>query len=125
MRKLIAILAALVLFAAPVYAESALEYAAWLEEALPGAAYQDAQIPEFVLEKLGADYDIVARTDAHYGSYIACSRRENAPELPADVCSESYGSFETGKYRITDGKGKIYYDFILRNARSSQCAYHG
>ena len=120
MRKLIAILAALVLFAAPVYAESALEYAAWLEEALPGAAYQDVQIPEFVLEKLGADYDIVARTDAHYGSYIACSRRDSAPKLPADVRSESYGSFETGKFRITDTSGRIYYDFVVQNGISIQ-----
>ncbi|MBQ3575323.1 MAG: hypothetical protein IJA26_06615 [Clostridia bacterium] len=124
MKKLIAILVLIAILAASACAESALEYALWLEEVLPDAAYQDAQIPDFVLENLSADYDIAARADAHYGSYIACTRKDSAPKLPDDIVCESYGSFETGKYRITDGKGKIYYDFILRNGVSMQ-AYDG
>jgi len=124
MKKLIAILVLIAVFAANACAESAKEYAQWLEEALPNAAYQDAQIPEFILQNLSADYDIVARMDAHYGSYIACARKDSAPKLPDDIICESYGSFETGKYRIADEKGNIYYDFVLKNGVSMQ-AYDG
>jgi len=124
MKKFLSALLILMLLAACAYAESALEYAAYLESALPGADYSDLPVPDFVLHHLAEDYDIAARTDALYGSYIACSRRESAPKLPDDAHPEIYGSFETTKFRIIDGAGKIYYDFVLQNGISMQ-AYDG
>ncbi len=124
MKKWLAILISIVILAASACAESALEYAKWLEEALPNAAYRDAEIPGFILENLAADYDIAAREDAHYGAYIACTRKDSAPKLPDDIRCESYGSFESGKYRISDEKGNVYYDFVLQNGVSMQ-AYDG
>lgn len=114
MKNLLAVLLLLMLTAVPAYAESAREYAAYLESALKNAAYQDAQAPDFVQENLGADYDIAARTDAHYGSYIACSRKDSAPQLPEGVHQEGYFSGESGIFRLVDGKGKVCYEFVLR-----------
>lgn len=94
-------------------AETAREYAAWLEEVLPDAAFTDAEVPGFVMEHLGTDYDFIARTDAKYGGYIAGVRKESAPELPQDAHAASVGTFSAQVFRVMDGAGNIYYDFIL------------
>jgi len=95
------------------HAETAREYAAWLEEVLPDAAFTDAEIPIFVTEYLGADYDFIARSDAKYGSYIAGVRKSSAPELPEDTFITSGGTFYTQVFRVLDESGKVYYNFIL------------
>lgn len=113
MKKLLALLLILMLACSAACAESPWEYAAWLEEVLPGAAFADAQIPNFILEKLGADYDFIARSDAEYGSYIAGVRKDSAPDLPDDAHASAGGTFSTATFRVQDDAGKIYYDFIL------------
>lgn len=116
MKRLFVFLLALALLSAVsnAWAESARDYAAWLEEALPGAAFTDGQVPEFVLENLGADYEFIARTDPRYGSYIAGVRRESASKLPADVHESAFsGTFETTIFRAEDSAGKVWYEFVL------------
>ena len=114
MKKLLLFALMLALVSPAVCAESARDYAAWLEEVLPGAAFTDAQVPEFVLKNLGADYAFAARTDLRYGSYIAGVRRESAPELPADVHQSAFGgTFETRIFRAEDASGKVWYEFVL------------
>lgn len=113
MKRMIAgILAALLLLSA-AWAETAREYAAWLEEVLPGAAFSDADVPDFVIRLLGADYDFIARTDEKYGSYIAGVRREDAPKLPEDIHIFYRGSFENASFHAQDSSGNVIYEFIL------------
>lgn len=96
-----------------VQAETAREYAAWLEEVLPDAAFTDIEVPGFVTEYLGTDYDFIARSDSKYGNYIAGVRKDNAPELPEDAFISSGGTFFTQVFRVLDESGKVYYEFIL------------
>lgn len=105
--------------------ERAREYALYLEAALPGADFEDMQVPEFCLEMLGDDYEFIGRSDKTYGSYIAGVRRQDAPILPPDVHQSSYGgSFTSAAFRAEDDAGNIYYDFILGEGVQMQ-AYDG
>lgn len=114
MRKIGCLLLALVCVICTAHAETAREYALWLEETLPDAHFSDGQTPDFILEKLGDDYDFIARSDSRYDRYIAGVRKESAPELPADVHVSSFGgSFFSSVFRAEDDAGNIYYDFIL------------
>lgn len=81
MKRWLAGLLALLLVAAGALAEetnSAREYAQWLESALPGAAFEDAELTAPCLEALSEAYDFVGRTDGVYGSYICGVRRVSA-----------------------------------------------
>lgn len=81
MKKWLAGLLALLLIAAGALAEeanSAREYAQWLESALPGAAFEDAELTAPCVEALSEAYDFVGRSDAVYGSYICGVRRVSA-----------------------------------------------
>jgi len=80
MKKLLILLA--LLFCVPAaYAEGdAREYAEYLESALPGAAFQDAEMPAEWTEKLGEEYELIARSDAVYGTYIAAVRKGEGEE---------------------------------------------
>lgn len=81
MERWLAGLLALLLVAAGALAEegnSAREYAQWLESALPGAAFEDAELTAPCVEALSAAYDFVGRTDAVYGSYLCGVRRMSA-----------------------------------------------
>lgn len=124
MKKLIMLALALILLCGSACAETAREYALWLEEALPGSAFSDTQVPDFVERYLGADYDFIARADAGRGSYIAGVRRADAPALPEDAYASSAGSFETAVFRVLDDAGNIYYDFVLADGVQIQ-AYDG
>ena len=71
MKRWLAGLLALLLVAAGALAEeanSAREYAQWLESALPGAAFEDAELTAPCVEALSEAYDFVGRSDAVYGS---------------------------------------------------------
>lgn len=94
-------------------AETTREYVAWLEEVLPDAAFTDAEVPGFVTEYLGADYDFIARSDAKYGSYIAGVRKDSAPKLPEDTHVSGYFIGDTSVFQVQDNDGTIYYSFIL------------
>lgn len=92
------------------------EYANWLEEVLPGASFADAEVPTFCEEYLGGDYDLLARTDARYGTYVACTRKEGAPPLPKDVTSEEDSQFSSQSFQriwTLTGGGETIYRFIL------------
>lgn len=114
MKKWILIPALLLLFCCVVRAETARDYALYLEEALLDANFADAAVPEFVIRNLGADYDFIARTDEQYGAYIAGVRKEDALKLPDDAHQSSFsGTFATRWFRAEDNAGNIYYDFAL------------
>ena len=113
MRKYLSLLLVFICMCGATHAETAREYAAWLEEAVPDAAFTDAEIPGFVTQHLGADYDFIARSDMKYGSYIAGVRRESAPQLPEDAFVSIGGTFYTQVFKVLDDAGKVYYDFIL------------
>lgn len=114
MKKLLVCILALTLLCLSARAETARDYALWLEEALPGAAFADAEIPEFVTRHLGADYDFIARTDEQYGAYIAGVRRADAPALPEGAHQTSYaGTFGTPVFQAADAAGNILYQFVL------------
>lgn len=124
MRKLTFFLLVLFCIFSVAQAETAREYAAWLEEVLPDAAFTDAEVPGFVTEHLGADYDFIARSDAKYGSYIAGVRRDSAPELPEDVHVSTYSIGKTRVFQVLDNTGKLYYDFVLADG-VEMSAYDG
>lgn len=115
MKKLLLLLLAACLCAIScAQSETALEYALWLEEALPNAAFSDGEIPDFVQTHLGADYEFIARSDAEYGLYIAGVRSESAPILPSDVHQSAYiGSFASRVFQAVDNAGNIYYEFKM------------
>ncbi len=101
---------------APPASGSAREYANWLEAALPGAGFSDAETPDFCMKYLGADYDLLARTDARYGTYVAAARKASAPALPEDASSSEDTEFSPrGARRIwtLTGGGETLYRFIL------------
>lgn len=111
---LLLLLAACLCSTACAQSETALEYALWLEEALPNAAFIDDEIPDFVEKHLGVDYEFIARSDAEYGLYIAGVRRESAPALPSDAHQSGYGgSFESRVFQAADNAGNIYYEFKM------------
>ena len=117
MRGALAALCALVMLCGCAAAEdSAREYAAWIEEMLPDAAFEDVQIPDFCAQALGADYALIARSDARYGSYVACVRRSDVPALPETATVESGGAFSekgyTRRWTLKDGE-RVLYDFVL------------
>ena len=91
-------------------------YAAWIEEMLPDAAFEDAPVPDFCAQALGADYVLVGRSDARYGSYVACARRSDAPALPETATVERGGAFSekgyTRRWTLKDGE-QVLYDFVL------------
>lgn len=113
MRKWMLFLLVLVCVCGAGHAETAREYAAWLEEVLPDASFVDAEVPAFVTQYLGADYDFIARSDVKYGGYIAGVRRDSAPVLPEDAYASIGGTFHSQVFRVLDDAGNIYYDFIL------------
>lgn len=113
MRKYIMLLLVLICIFSVTQAETAREYVAWLEEVLPDAAFADAEVPGFVTEYLGVDYDFIARSDAKYGSYIAGVRKDSAPELPEDTHVSGYFIGDTSVFQVQDNDGTIYYSFIL------------
>lgn len=113
MRKWMLFLLVLVCVCGAGHAETAREYAAWLEEVLPDASFVDAEVPAFVTQYLGADYDFIARSDAKYGGYIAGVRRDSAPVLPEDAYASIGGTFHSQVFRVLDDAGNVYYDFIL------------
>lgn len=117
LRGALAALCALLLLCGCAGAEdSAREYAAWIEEMLPDAAFEDVQIPDFCAQALGADYALIARSDARYGSYVACARRSDAPALPETATVEGGGAFSgegyTRRWTLKDGE-QVLYDFVL------------
>ncbi|MBP3652698.1 MAG: hypothetical protein J6J78_06460, partial [Clostridia bacterium] len=113
MRKYIMLLLVLICIFSVTQAETAREYVAWLEEVLPDAAFTDAEVPGFVTEYLGVDYDFIARSDAKYGSYIAGVRKDSAPKLPEDTHVSGYFIGDTSVFQVQDNDGTIYYSFIL------------
>lgn len=113
MRKYLMLLLVLICIFSVTQAETTREYVAWLEEVLPDAAFTDAEVPGFVTEYLGADYDFIARSDAKYGSYIAGVRKDSAPKLPEDTHVSGYFIGDTSVFQVQDNDGTIYYSFIL------------
>ena len=95
-------------------AETARDYALWLEEVLPDAEFADAEVPGFVTGYLGADYNFIARSDPAYGCYIAGVRREDAPALPEGAHQTAYeGTFESRIFQAADAEGNVLYEFVL------------
>ena len=113
MKKWLILALVSVLVCGTVQAETAREYAAWLEEVLPDANFTDIEVPDFVTEHLGADYDFIARSDSKYGCYIAGVRKDSAPELPEDTHVSGYFIGDTSVFQVRDNDGTIYYSFIL------------
>lgn len=112
--KRMLILALLMIFCCAAHAETARDYALYLETALPNAQFADAEVPDFVTRHLGADYDFIAREDEEYGLYIAGVRRQDAPALPEGAHQTAYaGTFESPVFQAADGNGDILYEFVL------------
>ena len=124
MKKSLILMLVCILICSVVRAETAREYAAWLEEVLPDAAFTDTEVPDFVTQHLGADYDFIARSDAKYGSYIAGVRKDSAPELPEDAYVSIGGTFHSQLFQVLDHADNIYYNFILGD-RVQISAYDG
>jgi len=124
MKKFLIFVLTFILICATGQAETTREYAAYLEEVLPDAAFTDIEVPGFVTDHLGKDYDFIARSDAKYGSYIAGVRRDSAPELPEDAYASIGGTFHSQVFQVLDNAGNIYYDFILGD-RVQISAYDG
>jgi len=113
MRKGLTFILAFILLCTAAQAETAREYAAYLEEVLPDANFTDTEVPGFVTEILGTDYDFISRRDEKYGSYIAGVRKDSAPQLPEDAFDSIGGTFDTRVFQVLDNAGNVYYNFIL------------
>ena len=116
MKRWLSGLLALLLVAAAALAEEtnpAREYAQWLESALPGAAFEDAELTAPCVEALSEAYDFVGRTDAIYGSYICGVRRESA--APADAKWRAETEFSPAGFEETllDENGEERFRFSV------------
>ena len=118
MRKVLILLALLMLghTALADSANSIRNYVEALEACLPDAKFADAGLPNFWSEFLGGDYDLLARSDAKYGDYIACVRKDGASPIPETAQLRSSGEFSSSDYTrtwsLTDG-GEVIYEFVL------------